>query len=50
MQRMQILTMNARLNAINTIADTYEITKIQAAKVYEGDANASIERGYYESS
>ena len=41
--------MNASLDAINTIADTYDITRSQAAKVYEGEANASVERGYYES-
>lgn len=34
--------------AINQIAETYDITRAQAARVFAGEANASVERGYYE--
>jgi hypothetical protein len=35
-------------HAINEIADTYDITRSQAARVFAGEANASVDRGYYE--
>lgn len=34
--------------AINQIAETYDIDRSQAARVFAGEANASVKRGYYE--
>lgn len=35
------------LDAIHRLADTYDIRLGNAARVYAGDANASVERGYF---
>lgn len=39
---------NVPLEAIREIADTYDIRLANAARVFEGEGNASVDRGYYD--